>query len=180
MGKRLLNSEELLRMYKEGGKLQKDLARHFNVTPAAICKKLKRLLPPPKSLENLTEKERRFAIEKAKGKNNTQAALQAYDCGSLESAKVIGSELMDKPEVITAIDDLMDLHGLTKSYRIQRLKQHVENTDPNVSLKGLDMSFKLDGSYAPSKHFIGEISLIEVLTKTHEARKEVEVEINHS
>jgi hypothetical protein len=42
--------------------------------------------------------------------------------------------------------------GLTKGYRVRKLKSHVDNRDPNVSLKGLDMSFKLDGSYAPEKH----------------------------
>jgi predicted transcriptional regulator len=151
MAKSLLNSEELLRMYREGIP-QKDIAKHFNVTPAAICKKLKRLLPPPKSLENLTEKERKFAIEVSKGSTQTQAALKAFECGSLQSAKTIGSQLLDKEKIKMAIDELMYLHGLTRSYRIQRLKQHVDHTDPTVSLKGLDLSWKLDGSYAPEKH----------------------------
>lgn len=179
MGKSLLNSEELLRMYKEG-KPQKDIAKHFNVTPAAVCKKLKRLLPVPKSLECLTEKEQKFAIEISKGNTQTQAALKAFECGSLQSAKSIGSQLMDKPEVQMVIDELMDLHGLTKSYRVKRLKQHVDHADPNVSLKGLDMSFRLDGSYSPEKHIVGQFSLVELLSRIHESRKEVEGEINQS
>lgn len=179
MGKRLLNSEELLRMYKEG-KPQKDIAEHFNVTPAAVCKRLKRLLPLPESVQSLTEKERRFVIEKAKGRTNVQAALASYECSSVQSAKSIGSQLLSKPAVITAIDELMDLHGLTKSYRVKRLKQHVDHTDPNVSLKGLDMSFRLDGSYSPEKHIVGQFSLVELLSRMHEGRKEVEGEINQS
>ena len=41
----------------------------------------------------------------------------------------------------------MDYHGLTKSYRVQKLRKQVDNRDPNVSLKALDQTFKIDGSY---------------------------------
>lgn len=146
-----IDTNLLLKMIKEG-KNQKECAKHFGVSPVAVCKKLKRLLPPPKSLENLTEKEKKFAIEVAKGKTATQAALNSFDVSSMNSAKVIGSQLMGKPEIKMAIEELMEYHGLTRSYRIVKLKDHVDHADPNVSLKALDMSFKLDGTYAPEKH----------------------------
>lgn len=103
-------------------------------------------------MQKLTEKEQKFCVEKAKGKTATQAVMDSFEVTSRESAKVIGSQLMAKPEIQAAIADLMTHHGLTRSYRIGRLKDHVDNRDPNISLKGLDMSFRLDGSYAPSKH----------------------------
>ena len=62
----------------------------------------------------------------------------------------MGSQLMDKSEVQSAIKE-MQACGLTMRYRMNRVKSHVDNRDPNVSLKALDMSFKLDGSYAPEK-----------------------------
>lgn len=140
----------IIQMLQEG-KTQKEIAEYFGVSPVAIHKRVKRLLPP-KSLESLTEKEQKFCINVAKGKTQTQAVIDSYEVTSRESAKVIGSQLMSKPEIQMAINELMDYHGLTKSYRIQKLKTHVDHRDPNVSLKSLDMSFKLDGSYAPEKH----------------------------
>lgn len=148
---RKIDDEKLLEMFK-AGKLQKEIAAHFKVSPVAVCKRLKRLLPPPKSLENLTEKAKRFAIEVSKGRTATQAVLNSYEVGSMESAKVMGSQLMDKPEIKMAINELMDYHGLTRSYRIKKLKQHVDNNDPVVSLKALDMSLKLANEYPINKN----------------------------
>lgn len=151
--KRKIDDNILLEMLQQGKK-QKDIAAHLGVSPAAICKRLKRLLPAPETVldkYDLTDKERAFVVEKAQGRTNTQAALSSYEAGSIQAAKVIGSQLMRKPEIKSAIEELMDSHGLTKSYRIGRLKNHVDNRDPNVSLKALDQSWKLDGSYAPVK-----------------------------
>jgi hypothetical protein len=143
---RKINDKKLMSMVK-AGTLQKDIAAHFGVSPAAICKRVKRLSPAPGSLDCLTEKEQRFAIEKAKGKTQTQAALASYDCSSLDSAKNIGSQLMRKPDIQTAISDLMEYHGLSRSYRIGKLKTHVDSPDGQLSLKALDQTWKLDGSY---------------------------------
>ena len=151
MRKRLTDDNIILKMLKEE-KTQKQIAEYFGVSPVAIHKRIKRLIPLPESLQRLTEKEQRFCVEKAKGKTATQAVMNSFEVTSRESAKVIGSQLMAKPEIQTAITDLMEYHGLTKSYRIQRLKHHVDCADPNISLKGLDMSFRLDGSYAPTRH----------------------------
>lgn len=151
MRQRKIDDNQLLEMFREG-KIQKEIAKYFNCSPVAVSKRLKRLLPDPLVNHSLTEQQKRFVIEKGKGKSNTQAALAAYECGSLQSAKVIGSQLMSDPEINTAIQELMDSEGLTRRYRVRRLRHHVDNRDPNVSLKGLDMSFKLDGSYAPEKH----------------------------
>lgn len=143
---RKINDTKLVQMIQEG-KQQKEIAEYFGVSPAAICKRLKRLTPLPPSLEALTEKEQRFVIAKAKGATATQAAMKSYECSSLQSAKAIGSQLMGKPEIREAIDSLMENEGLTRAYRVKKLKQHVDHNDPGVSLKALDMSFKLDGSF---------------------------------
>ncbi len=150
---RKLIDDELLSLYKQG-MLQKDIAKHFNVSPVAVCKRLKRLLPAPEAIlskHNLTEKERGFVIEKVKGKNNMQAVMNSYEVTSKESAKAMGTKLMDNPEIRQAIDELMEASGLSRSYRVQKLKEHVDNRDPGVSLKALDMSFKLDQSYPPQR-----------------------------
>jgi hypothetical protein len=148
MGTKIINDDVLIRLYKEG-KPQKEIASYFGVSPVAVCKRLKRLLPVPDILDkyNLTNQQKSFCVEKAKGKTNTQAALESYETTSRKSAKVIGSQLMDNPTVKMAIDELMDHHGLTKSYRVLKLKQHVDSRDPNISLKALDQTFRLDGSF---------------------------------
>ena len=149
MRQKLINDDELLEMYR-AGKLQREMAERFKVSPVAISKRLKRLLPQADAVLDkyrLTGKEKNFVIQKAKGKSNTQAALESYEAKSRETAKVIGSQLMDKENVKLAIDELMDVHGLTRSYRVSRLRDHVDNRDPNISLKALDQTWRLDGSY---------------------------------
>jgi len=154
--KKITDDDVLLRMHAEGAGLKK-IAQHFGVSAVAVFKRLKRLtaasvIEDVQKKHGLTDKELSFAIEKARGKSNTQAVLSSqYEVSSDQSAKVIGSQLMDKPEIVRAIDDLMNQHGLTKSYRIGKLKKHVDNNDPVVSLKALDMSFKLDQSYPPQR-----------------------------
>ena len=58
---RKTDDNTILEMLKDG-KTQKEIAAHFGVSPAAICKRVKRLLPPPESLQELTEKEQAFAV----------------------------------------------------------------------------------------------------------------------
>jgi hypothetical protein len=141
------------------------------------------LLPQPVEVldkYDLTDQQKHFVIEKAKGKTNTQAALASYEVTSMQSAKVIGSQLMGKPEIEMAINELMAEAGLTKRYRLRKVRQHIDHPDPNVSLKGLDMSFKLDGSYAPEKHMNLDID-IDALTKEYQEieRQLAEYEAQH-
>jgi predicted transcriptional regulator len=137
----------ILQMLNEG-KTQKEIAEHFNVSGAAICKRVKRILgKKPESFENMTEKEQKFALAIAAGKTQTQAALDSHECSSMDSAKSIGHQLMKKPDIQTAVAELMQEEGLTRRYRVQKLKTHIDHPDPNVSLKGLDQSWKLEGAY---------------------------------
>jgi len=171
MKQRKTDDNLLLAMLKQG-KQQKEIAQFFKVSPAAVCKRIKRLLPKPQEVldkYNLTDQQKRFVIEKVRGKTNTQAVLASYEVNSLQSAKVIGSQLMDKLEVKMAIGELMDYHGMGRSYRIGRLKNHIDNQDPVVSLKALDLSWRLDGSYAPEKHINLEAKMtyLDILHQRH-------------
>lgn len=152
MGQRKVDDNILLEMLKEG-KQQKEIAAHFNVSPVAICKRIKRLCPPPETphFSELTLKEKKFVIEKVKGKSNIKAVMQSHDVTTKGSAKSLSSQLMAKPGIQMSITELMDYCGIDKPYRIGRLKQIIDSSDLNVCHKGLDMSFKLDGSYAPEK-----------------------------
>jgi transposase len=168
MRQRKTNDDEILRLLQEG-KNQKQIAEHFGVSPVAIHKRLKRLTlpPPPESLQKLTKKEQKFCIAIAQGKTQTQAAMDSYEVTSRESAKSLSSQLMAKPDIQMSITELMEYCGIDKPYRIRRLKQIIDASDLNIAHKGLDMSFKLDGSYAPDKHLHGGVSMAEILINIH-------------
>ena len=145
--KRIIDDTILLQML-EDGKQQKEIAQFFGVSAAAICKRIKRLQPSePKSLKNLSAKEQNFAIAIAEGKTQTDAAMSSFDVTTRDSAKTIGCRLMKQHDIQTAVAEIMQQEGLTRKYRVQKLKTHVDNRDPNVSLKALDQTWKLDNSY---------------------------------
>ncbi|MBS3920057.1 MAG: HTH domain-containing protein [Deltaproteobacteria bacterium] len=168
MGQRKTNDQEILRLLKEG-RNQKEIAQHFGVSPVAIHKRLKRLTPPPEmsNFNSLTQKEKKFCIAVAEGKTQTQAVLQSYDVTSRESAKVMGSQLMAKPEIQMSVTELMDYCGVNKMYRIKRLKDIIDSPDLGIAHKGLDMSFRLDGSFAAEKHLHAVLPIEEMLTRAH-------------
>ena len=168
MRERKTNDQEILRLLREG-KNQKEIAQHFGVSPVAIHKRLKRLTlpPPPESLQKLTKKEQKFCIAMAQGKTQTQAAMDSYDVTSRESAKSMASQLMAKPEIQMSVTELMDYCGIDKPYRIKRLKQIIDSPDLGIAHKGLDMSFRLDGSFAAEKHLLGVLPIEEMLYRAH-------------
>ena len=159
----------ILKMLRDGN-TQKKIAEHFNVSGAAICKRVKKILSKkPESFKQLTERQQKFALAISEGKTQTQAALDSHECSSLDSAKSMGYQLMQKPDIQTAVAELMQEEGLTRRYRVQRLKGHIDHPDPNVSLKGLDQSWKLDGAYV-EKHVHVHTSYADLLRDTMEIR----------
>lgn len=145
---------DLLALQAEGLD-QKTIARRMGVSPAAICQKLKRINQSanrPAILDTLTTKEERFVMEIAKGQNQTQAALQAFDVGSLDSAKTIGCRLMKDTDIQEAISAVMESEGLDKRYLVKKLKSHVDSVDPTTAIRALDMSFKVADLYPANKN----------------------------
>lgn len=175
-----IESTELLE-FREKGMTVTELARHFKCSKANISKRLKRLIPLeiPASLKNLTSKQRAFVLAKASGISATAAAFDTYDCVSREAAKVVGRELMQRSDIERAISEVMQEHGLTKAYRVKKLKSHVDHKSADISLKALDQSWKLDGSYL-DKH-IHVVTSIEELSRSfselRQQRRELEKEL---
>jgi hypothetical protein len=150
MGK--INQDEMSAMLK-GGKSQADCARHFRVSEAAICKARKRLKAAeiPASMEALTEKQRLFTLNLASGMNATESALAAYECASRDVAKTLGCRMQKDPDVTLALTDLMAQEAIPRRRRIQRLRDLIESKDLSAVSRGLDMSWKLEGAYAPER-----------------------------
>ena len=171
---RKTDDHEIIRMRDEG-KSGVEIAAHFGVSPAAISKRLKRLLPvrEPESFGKLTDKEKKFVVAKAEGQSNTAAAMTAFDVTSRESAKAIGHKLAQDPDVNLALADLMAQEGLTRRHRVQRLRDAIDHPDPNVSLKGLDQSWKLDGAYI-EKHINLNISYEDYTREMRDLDQEIQ------
>ena len=165
--------DDLLLKLKSEGVEQKEIAKRFNCSGAAVSKRLRRLeqINPPASLTKLTDKQQKYALSVASGKTQTQAALDSYECSSMDSAKNIGSRLARDPDVRVAIYDLMSQEGITRRHRISRLKEHINCPDRAASLKALDMSFRLDGLY------VEKVEISEIFNITHELKRVEEIDI---
>jgi hypothetical protein len=166
-----IDYDELQHMLKNG-RSQADCARHFQVSEAAICKAVKRMkaVEIPASMERLTEKEKSFVLNLAEGKSKTESALIAYDCTSRETAKVLGCRMAKDPDIEKALSDIMAQEGIPQRRRIQRLRDLIESKDLTAVSKGLDMSWKLDGSYAPEKYDVNT-HVASVMALVHEIRE---------
>jgi len=148
-----INYDELQEMLK-GGHSQADCARHFQVSEAAVSKAVKRLKAAemPASMEKLTKKEKVFVLNLAEGRNATESAFVAYDCKSRDVAKTMGCRMTKDPDVELALADIMAQEAIPRRRRVQRLRDLIESHDLSAVSRGLDMSWKLDGSYSPEKH----------------------------
>jgi DNA-binding MarR family transcriptional regulator len=113
MRPKIIHDEKLMEMIK----MQKEIAAFFKVSPASVCKRLKRLKPPP-DLSALTDKQRDFVVEVARGKNPAETALEVYDCKDKNSAKVLANTMMNDEGLITHIAKLMEHNGLSRTYRV--------------------------------------------------------------
>jgi len=149
---RKINDTELQKMI-ESGKSQKECAEYYDVSPSAINQRIKKLqsYAAPESFKNLTTKEQAFVLAKVEGRTNMEAAKVSYDVSTNESAKALATQLMRDPDIGHAIQDLMHTEGIGRRRRIQRLRDMIECPDLSVAGKGLDMSFKLTGDYAPQQ-----------------------------
>lgn len=141
--------DQTILQLKANEKTGKEIAAHFGVSPAYISKRLKRLQPvkEPESFIRLSDKQKRFVLAKVEGKTNTDAALEAFDVTSRDSAKALGHTMMKDPDVDRAIKDIMAEEGLTRRHIVKRLKDLVDHPDGHISAKGIDMSSKLMDLY---------------------------------
>ena len=170
--KRRTDDSIILQML-EDGKQQKEIAAFFGVSAAAICKRVKRLHPPEsKALNKLSAKEQKFAIAISEGKTQTEAAMSSFDVTTRDSAKSIGCRLMKQVDIQIAVSEIMQQQGLTRGYRVYKLKQHIDNPDPTVSLRGLDQSWRLDAAYVDRVVVEKSPTYAEMLQESNEIKKE--------
>ena len=143
---------ELIELLDQG-MTQKEAAQHFNCSEPAISRRLKKIRPRvPQAFEKLTKKQKNFALALTSGRTKTEAAALAYNTSTVDSARTIGKRLGGDSDIQTAVSEILQRNGLTKQYRVNRLRELVDSLDSNVALRAIDMTFKLDGSYSPENH----------------------------
>ena len=168
---------ELLKLIDQGMN-QKEAAHHFKCSEAAISKRLKRLrLGIPTSFQGLTPKRQNFAIALASGKSSKEAAEISFDVSSAESARTIGKRLAINSDIQTAVSEILQLSGLTKTYRVNRLRELVDSPDNGIALRAIEMTFKLDGSFSPEKHLHVEMNYEELIQTRDEAKARYEAAV---
>jgi phage terminase small subunit len=104
----------------------------------------------------LTPKQERFIKEYLISLNVTDAAIKAGY--SEKTASKIGSENLTKPEIIEAIrveqqktSDKLDITRENVLEKLLRIQETTELTNPNASLKSIEMICKILGLNAPVK-----------------------------
>ena len=113
-------------------------------------------------MTKLSKKERGFVKEYIKTGNGTQSALKVYDTKSYMTGAMIASENLKKPKIIKALqemlpDDLLaDRHLalLNKKEIVKGLEGEYVDIDTLAVSKGLDMAYKIKGSYSPEKSVV--------------------------
>jgi hypothetical protein len=125
--------------------------------------------PIVKKPRKLSLKQKRFIAEYLKDGNGTKAALVAYDTKDYFTANAIAVENLQKPSIENAIaealpDELLKerhLELLNKREVVSYKKddgtyerEMIDQPDTMAVSKGLDMAYKIKGSYAPEKQII--------------------------
>jgi phage terminase small subunit len=93
----------------------------------------------------LTTKQAKFVKGIAQGKTNTDSALEAYDTNSYETAAVIATENLKKPNIQDAIELARVKLNLTPERALKPIDDALNDDDLEMRLKGSDRALKLMG-----------------------------------
>lgn len=93
----------------------------------------------------LTTKQAKFVKGIADGKTNTDSALEAYDTNSYETAAVIATENLKKPNIQDAIELARVKLNLTPERALKPIDDALNDDDLEMRLKGSDRALKLMG-----------------------------------
>ena len=91
----------------------------------------------------LTTKQAKFVKGIADGKTNTDSALEAYDTNSYETAAVIATENLKKPNIQDAIELARLKLNLTPERALKPIDDALNDDDLEMRLKGSDRALKL-------------------------------------
>lgn len=128
---------------------------------------------------DLTKKQKGFVDDYVKTGNATQSALDNYDIEASDkenTAGSIGSENLTKPKIQEAIksiaDQIPDSLLVERHLELLNKRDLIPNTPDTVAVsKGLDMAYKIKGSYAPEERTVNV--RVEKLDEIQKATKDI-------
>jgi phage terminase small subunit len=114
----------------------------------------------------LTKKEKGFVHDYLKTGNGTKAALKNYNTTDENTAAAIASENLRKPKIENYIASLLPDDLLAEKH-LALLNKEDENGNIDVMAvkAGLDMGYKIKGSYAPEKKSLKVEDITEIRNK---------------
>lgn len=115
--------------------------------------------------KKLTKKQKGFVKDYIKTGNATKSALKNYNTDDYMTAANIGSENLNKPQIEDYIASILTDELLAEKHLALLNKQDAEgNIDVQAVKAGLDMGYKIKGSYAPEKRKV-EVDVTEIKNK---------------
>jgi len=139
-------------------------------------------------VKRLTKKQKGFVKDYVKTGIGEIAALNNYDIQAKDKGEVarsIACENLTKPYIVKAIENIADKipNELLVEKHLELLNKEdvLRGIDVNAVKAGLDMAYKLKGSYAPEKHLIKskiDFSNLENLSNDELDRLERELKSN--
>jgi hypothetical protein len=123
----------------------------------------------PKKLRRLTLKQRGFVKRFIETKNGTRAALDNYDTTDRNTAAMIASDNLTKPNVRQEVEQQLKEAGLNQAYLDDSLKKvadagirNLAATKPETLLKAIITANKLLDRFPAEKHLEAKIDLNKV------------------
>jgi len=142
----------------DAGMTGKEVAAKHRCRESYVTKiKKGRVLPLalPECFKSMDLPHQKFAVLSLEGKSGVDAAMEAFEMTNRDSAKAVASREKKTEQYKRSITELMNIHGLTPENRIKQLRKLVFSQDGNISLRALDQTWRLDGSYQPTEINVG-------------------------
>ena len=99
----------------------------------------------------LTKKRRGFVKDYLATGVGSLAVKENFNVKNDRSARALASELLDHPKIQQAIADSLSDELLTEKHLALLNKMNGDEIDVQAVAKGLDLAYKVKGSYAPEK-----------------------------
>ena len=123
-------------------------------------------------LPKLTKREKGFIKDIINGETGVVAAKSNYNTSSYASAGAIACETLKKPRIQEAIKTIAEQipdELLVEKHLALLNKKNKDGIDTQAVKAGLEMSYKLKGSYSPEKiKYSGEININPLTDKEKE------------
>lgn len=113
------------------------------------------VLPKTGKPRKLSKKQKGFIKDYIETGNATEAAMRNYNVKDRLIARVVGSENLAKPYIANIIEETLGDDLLAEKHLALLNKRDVLGEIDTIAVKaGLDMAYKIKGTYAPEKKAI--------------------------